>query len=258
MKPVRVSHAVFAATLIFIGILGLIKADFAPIWEPVPKGLPAREALAYLCALVCLGCGMGLLLRRAAAAAARVLLAYLLLWLLLFKVRYIFLAPAVEVSYESCGETAVIVAGAWALYAGFVTDWDREFLGFASANSVLRSARVIYGLSLIAFGLSHFAYVEQTAGLVPVWLPSHVAWAYFTGCTYLAAGAALIIGMYARLASALSALQMGMFTLLVWGPVVVTGPDAAQWSEFVISWTLTVSAWVVADSLRRRSVPLAV
>jgi uncharacterized membrane protein len=251
MRIASVGHAVFAATMIALGILGFVQGNFAPIWDGVPKDFPTREALVYLCAFVSLSCGIGVLWRRAAATAARVLFAYLLLWMLLFKVPYIVRAPAVEGYYQSCGETAVLVAGAWVLYAWLAGAWDRRRIGFATGERGVRLARVLYGLALIAFGLSHFAYLDLTAPLVPGWLPGHVAWAYFTGSAYLLAGVALIIGVYARLAAVLSALQMGGFTVLVWVPLMARGlASAGQRGEFVVSWALTAAAWVVADSCR--------
>jgi uncharacterized membrane protein len=245
------AHATFAATFIALGIFGLVQGDFAAIWQPVPKSVPGRELLSYLCACVSLGSGIGLIVRRSATAAARVLLAYLLLWMLLFKITVVIHAPTQVVSFESCAETAVLAAGAWALYASLANDWDRRRLGFATGSSGLRIARSLYGLALIAFGLAHFAYVTETASLVPSWLPGHNGWAYFTGSSYIAAGIAVLAARQARAAVSLVALQMALFTLLVWIPAVVaTTRNAAQWSETVLSFALTVGAWVIADSYR--------
>lgn len=251
MRTASVAHVLFAATFVSLGIIGLTVGDFAPVWQPVPKAVPARDVLVYVCGAISLASGLGQLWRRAAASASCALLVWLWLWFVVFRLPILLRAPAVEYSWEGCGETAVIIAGAWTALALLASDWDRQRLGFAVGAAGLRAARVIFGAALIPLGLAHFVYLKQTASLVPAWLPAHAAWAYFTGGAYIAAGAAMISGVLARLAAALAALQMGVFTLLVWAPMLAVGPtDASAWSEALDSWALTIAAWVVADSFR--------
>jgi len=49
----------------------------------------------------------------------------------------------------------------------------------------------------------------------------------------------VIIGVYARLAAALSAFEIGMFLLLLWVAIVAAGfKDAFERSETIVSWAL--------------------
>lgn len=243
-------QVVFAATLIVLGFLGLIKGDLSVMWLPMPSSVPAHEVLVYVCNLISVVCGIGLLWRRTAAAAARALLAYLLLWFLVLRIPGLFRSLSVDVYWSAC-KTGVMVAAAWVLYTRLACDSELKRLSFGTGDNGLRIARALYGLSIIPFGLAHFQYVRHTADLVPKWLPPHVAWVYFTGSAFIVAGGAILTGVYARLAAALSALQMGMFLLLVWVPVVAAGSiNTFQWGETLVSLALSAAAWVVADSYR--------
>ncbi|MEZ5499091.1 MAG: hypothetical protein R3E77_06645 [Steroidobacteraceae bacterium] len=245
------AHAVFAATMIFLGATSLIQGDLAPIWIGAATDTPRHGALVYLSGGFALAGGLGLLWRQTASHAARLLLAFLLFWLVAFKAPFILRAPLQEVSYQSFAMTSVIVAGAWVLYAQLATGWERRRVSFVTGESGVRIARLLYGLSLLAFGLSHFFYLNMTAPLVPSWLGWQVGWAYFTGCTYLVAGVAILVRVMDRLAAVLSAIQMGLFLPLVWLPIAIAGQlSAFQRIETVDTWVLAVSAWVVAESYR--------
>jgi len=250
MRIASAGQVIFAVTMMAIGIMGLSKGDFTVIWQPVPKGLPGRETLIYLCALISLGSGVGLLWQRTAAIAARTLLFWLLLWLLFLRLPAFSRGFTVDIYWAAC-QTAVMLAASWVLYAWFATEWDKQRLGFVAGENGLRIARILYGLALIPFGLAHFTYLKQTAVLVPGWLPWHVAWAYLTGAIFIVVGVAVIIGVYARLAAALSTLQMGLFLLLIWIPKAMEGSlTPFQRGEAVVTWALMSAARVMTDSYR--------
>ena len=111
------------------------------IWQPVPQSFPGREVLVYICALISLASGVGLLWQRSAAIAARVLFFWFLLWLLFLRLPGFSRGFTVDVYWAAC-QTAVMLAAAWVLYTWFATDWDEQRLGFVAGENGLRIARV--------------------------------------------------------------------------------------------------------------------
>jgi uncharacterized membrane protein len=243
MRIASVGHAFFALVMVALGILGLTSGTFGQLWQPVPKWVPAQHALAYLCALIALGSGLGLLWRRTAPTASRMLFASLTVWLLVMRVPNLFYEKPLVLVAWSFGSTAVMAAGAWVLYIWFGGD-----------ERGLRFARALFGLSLIPFGLAHFMYLDATMVLIPAWLPGHVAWAYFTGAAFIAAGLANITGVLGRLAASLTTLQIGLFGLIIWIPRVLTGNlTEFQRGEAISNFVLMAGAWMIAESYRRPS-----
>ncbi len=174
-----------------------------------------------------------------------------MIWLLIFRLPYLFFQTPLVLVAWTFGSTAVMVAAAWVLYVRFAGDRDRQRLGRLAGDRGVRIAQALYGLSLIPFGLAHFLYLDATTVLIPDWLPWHTGLAYATGATFIAAGLAVTFGVYARLAAALSTVQIGLFSVIVWVPRVLAGSlSDFQWGEFVVTFVLTAGAWVVAESYR--------
>ena len=244
----HLARCAFASGMIFLGVIGLVFRNVGLVWGPVPHWFPQGEALACVLAAVPLAAGVALLFRSTRAAASLVVLIYVALWWLLLKVPEVVKAPLTELTWLDCAMFGILLVGAWTLYAEV---GGRPFFGDARDQ---RLARVCLGLCLIPTGLSHFVYPNFTIPLVPSYLPFRPGWAYFTGACHLAAGLGLLFGVLPRLAAQLEAAMLGLFTLLVWVPRVVTVPSTrGDWTEFWLSWALTAAAAVVAAYVPRSS-----
>lgn len=245
MGPGRV---LLALVMIALGLRGWAFGDFAGIWQQIPVAhLPAHDFLAYLTALLELVTGIGILSLRFAKVSAGVMSVFVLLWMVLLKFPAIIRAPSMEATWLGAGEIAVILAGAWVVFASQAKPDGR----FLSGRNGIRNARLLFVLALPTIGLSHFAYADVTAGFVPAWLPWRHGWAYLTGAGSLAAAIGILFALWPRLAAVLEATMLGVITLLVWLPPLLAHPrDPGAWSAFLISSAIAAGAAAVADSYR--------
>ncbi len=243
-----IGRILLALVMVALGLRGFVFGDFAGTWQRIPIArLPAHDFFVYLTALVELATGIGILIPRIARMSAGAMAVLALLWMLLLKFPGILYAPWMEATWLGAGEIAVILAGAWCVFAMLSNPGGRFFAG---RNGVMW-ARLLLVLALPTIGLSHFVYADETAKFVPAWLPAHHFWAWLTGACNLAAALGMLFALWPRLAATLEAAMLWVITLLVWLPVLLAHPhDTGAWSAFLMSSAIAAGASAVADSYR--------
>jgi len=244
----RSSRVLFAAAMIALGITGLVNGDFALVWQHVPAQVPGRSILAYVCAVIELGFGIGLLWQRTLAWTC-LLFPYMLLWLVLLEIPGAIHSLRYAGNWGSVDEIAIMTAGAWCLFA--LHAQTRRF-GFATGSSGIRGARWLLVVALPMIGVDVIVdAVKAGDKVMQPWLqvlPDPMAWACFTGVCSIAAALALLLGVWPRLAATLEAAMLALITITYWGPDLYTGRTAT--TAFIISFLIAAGVWLVADTYR--------
>ncbi|HMD72779.1 MAG TPA: DoxX family membrane protein [Steroidobacteraceae bacterium] len=251
-------RAVFVVAMGGTGVLSLIYGDFALQWQPFPASVPAKHIFAYGSGVLVVVSAFGVLFNRAALPSALVLCVYQLVWAVL---------RAAQIPPEwfdigrwlgFCEALALLVGTGFllrSLPAGARIQSARPTRDIAWTGI----ARISFGVCCIGFGLSHFAYAQFTADMIPGWLPQRVWLAYFTGAAHIAAGLGIALAIVPRAAATLEAMMMSSFVILVHVPSLLAAPPPAwaptsrmQWTALCMAACLAGSAWLMAGSFSNR------
>lgn len=256
MRIVRLGQGMLAIASAAVAIWCLAYSRFAV--QSLPAWMPWRESWIYGSALVLLAAAAGLCFSRTALLSVLAIGACRAIMIAIYVPGIIANPRSMGTWYPFC-EALTSFVGAWVLYALL----RRESRGSASGmagEGAMRAASVLFGLTCVFYGWSHFLYPDYTAGFIPGWLPGHLPLAYFTGAAHMAAGLAIIVGILSGLAATLEAMMMSLFALLVWVPSFFmeprpswARPPANQWSELVVTMVLAVSGWILAIYFAKQS-----
>ncbi|MDQ8758090.1 DoxX family membrane protein [Sphingosinicella sp. LHD-64] len=240
----RYDGIILAIGTLGYGLVCLAFGNFGLQWQPVPEWVPGRTPLAYLNGAVLAVAGALLLWPAAARRTAGFLAGYILLWVLLLKLPKVLAAPLTILPWLGFAEILSLAAGALMLAA---------LLDPTPRRAWQQVARYGYGICPIVFGLSHFAYPDFTAGMVPAWIPAPLFWAWATGAGHFAAGLAILSGVLSRLAATLLAAMMGCFVLLLHLPRVIAEPAShIEWTMLTVATMLAGAAWIIRAGITPR------
>jgi uncharacterized membrane protein YphA (DoxX/SURF4 family) len=240
----RASVRIYGLAAVVLGLMGLVWGDFAVVWQP-PNGVPGQNALGYAMAVPPLLAGLAIQWQRGAVLGALALIVLYCLAVILLDVPAGIAHASVFVAWYGVAEHLALMAGGLVAYAYCAR------LEPATAERLSKIGCLIFGICLIYFGLAHHFYLAYTVKMVPAWLPpGQTFWAYATAAGHIAAGIAMLSGVYARTAARLLTAMFVVFGILVHAPSIIIDPHTHfNWAENAVNFALIGSAWVIAASI---------
>jgi uncharacterized membrane protein YphA (DoxX/SURF4 family) len=228
-----IGRFLFAAGIAGFAAQALVSAAPVPGLEPLSPSVPGRMLLANATGVLLLVAAGGMLAQRSRRWAGIGLAGLMGLWLLALHAPALIEDPSDVAGWSHAFMTLGVGAAALAL-AGV-------------DGGPAHPGRRLFGLSLLAFGLIHLLCHQAIAGMVPAWIPARSLWPWLTGSAQVAAGLALLSGLLARPAAALTGLMFAAWIVLLHIPAVAAAPtDGGEWNRLFVALALSGGAWIVS------------
>lgn len=120
-------------------------------------------------------------------------------------------------------------------------------LNIKTMKTLKTTARILFGLPFIVFGINHFLNAGMMAGYVLAKWPAAVVLVYISGAGMLLAGVSFVINKYVKLAGLLLAAELAIFVLAIQLPGLFN-PQTMQMSMigFLKDFSLMSAALLIA------------
>lgn len=248
-----VGRVVFAAAIVGFGVLCLSFVDFVHQLQPVdvllPASTPGYGLLALVTGVILIAAGLAIATTIMLHQATVALAVFFTLWIVVLQVPSAFIDPSLLRSpwWVRTFETLALT-GAALILAGRSSEPVRE--------GWVRTGRILFGVSLPVFGVLHLIYAGNVASLVPAFYPWPLFWAYLTAAGNLAGGAAIVTGVYPRLAAIAVGVMYGTYAVTLHIPrQVLEQPlsDRGGWTSMFVAIGFCGAALIVAGSTGERT-----
>jgi uncharacterized membrane protein len=244
---------IFSIAIMAFGIQHFVYASsgygLGPPWTPV------NHLLAYFAGVVLIVVGISLATGKQARLGAIILGALFLLRGALYYLPKVFITPRDPGPWTSAFEL-LMLAGASLILAATLT--KNAYAGRASHPLAIMFplGRILFAAALVVFGVQHLMYGRFVAGLVPMWIPARVFWAYFIGVAFIAAALAIVTGKLATIASSLLGTMFTLWVFILHAPRVAGDVHSGnEWTSLIVALAAGGSAFVVGGASQARVVP---
>jgi hypothetical protein len=128
---------------------------------------------------------------------------------------------------------------------------------FVLVRKYMPFGTILFGLTIVSFGIDHFLFAKEAADYIPSWVPNHLFWMYFTGTALLGSGMAIVLGFKPRLFATLLGTMILIWVIILHIPRAIASPFAGMGGE-VTSGFLALAycgtAFVIAGAIKKTGI----
>ena len=220
----------FAIAMIGFGIQNFYYTGYLKGLELTPEWAPFHAFWAYLDGALLIAGSVSI------AVQVKARLGAILIAAVYFSSVVFLRLPRIALTVHDIGERTVLLEpltiGCGALFL---------------AGLFVPAARVLFGITMIVYGVDHLLIPRFIASLIPPWIPGAYFLAWFTGFGFIAAGICLIIRWRVRLASIMLGLMFFVWVLVLhWWRVAGSLHNENEWNSFLVALAVCGASWILA------------
>lgn len=248
----------YGVAITIIGVQAIYCLDL-PYILPLPEHFPVNTTtiLAVIWGLIFTLAGLSIIFN---IWARPVSLLFGFMLLLIFCFYYIPYEIITDPNYmhlqdwENAEKELAFAGGALVIAGCFSAKNETSFIGLLAKLIPLGS--IFFAITILSFGILHFLYGKDVAGMVPSWIPWHLFWIYFAGTALIGSGVGIIIKFKTRLIATLLGIMIFLWFVILHIPRVTVAAPADMPNEITSAFlALAYSgiAFLIAGSAKKIS-----
>ncbi len=154
--------------------------------------------------------------------------------------------------WENAAKELTIAAGAFVVAGCFPKRNGSSLTRFL--GKLIPFGAILFAITIIDYGISHFLYAKEAADYIPSWIPYHMFWMYFCGVALLGSGVSIIFKIKTRVIATLLGTMILIWFVSLHIPRVIASPVADMGGE-ITSAMLALAycgiAFVIAGTTKK-------
>ena len=126
--------------------------------------------------------------------------------------------------WENAEKELAFAGGALVIAGSFPAQNEIGFFRFLA--KLIPSGAILFAITILSFGILHFMYGKDVAGMVPSWIPWHLFWIYFAGAALIGSGVAILFKIKTGLIATLLGIMIFLWFVLLHIPRIVAAAPA--------------------------------